>query len=391
MEAISPNSEDTHQSQSKASSSGSPKRRLDYVDLLRGCACLWVMLTHSYNVAKGQQMLSGSAAFSPQRILFGFSSIGWLGVSLFLVISGFCLFYPMVRKNDPRHIVLDLREFAWRRAHRILPPYYIALGVFIVLEAVPQFHLGPLAGVGGLSTKSIFLHLVMLHNLQPDTIDAINVVFWSLALETQLYFVFPLLAMAGRKFGLISLVIAALIVSLAWQFLIYRAYVPTSEMYSVLYRSVPSRAFDFVLGMMAAVLVARPRTSQTRFALGVGLSLLPFGVWGALHTSEMPVLVSQSWAVIFACLLLIGNRVPMTWFQHPGPKSLTFLGTISYSVYLIHVPFFFLVHPNRLHLHLSGGETILFNLLRLLLAVGVGYLFFLVAEKPFINRRKAVV
>lgn len=369
----------------------SPGRRLDYVDSLRGIACFWVLLIHSYNPIKGQQMLHGVSAFSPERLFFTFSSMGWLGVNLFLVLSGFCLFLPLVRRNDPRQISLNLRDFAWRRAHRILPPYYIALLVLVILESVPVLHLTPLVWGDGKAVKDVLLHLFMLHNFQPDTIDSINIVFWSLALESQLYIVFPLVVLSGRKIGMVPTLAVALAVSLACQFLLSQHVGLAPPYVSTLYRSVPSRGFEFVAGMMAAALVARPHAHQTRLAAALALFLLPFGVWYALQSVGVAVLLSQTWGVIFACLLILGSRVPEGWFRHSGLATLTFLGTISYSVYLVHAPLFNLIHPDRLHLHLSGGKTVLFDALRLPLVIGLGYLFFLVAERPFMNRKKALI
>lgn len=366
-------------------------RRLDYIDSLRGFACLWVLLIHSYNPAKGQQMLHGASAFSPERLFFTFSSMGWLGVNLFLVLSGFCLFLPLVRRNNPRQISLNLRDFAWRRAHRILPPYYLALLALVILESVPMLHLTPRVWGDGKAVKDVLLHLFMLHNFQPDTIDSINIVFWSLALECQLYIVFPLVVLSGRKIGMVPTLAVALAVSLACQFLLSRHVGLASPYVSTLYRSVPSRGFEFVAGMMAAALVARPRTHQARFAAAFALILLPFGVWSALQSVGFVVLLSQTWGVIFACLLVLGSRVPESWFRHRGLAALTFLGTISYSVYLVHAPLFNVIHPGRMHWHLSANETVVFDMIRLPLVIGLGYLFFLVAERPFMNRKKGIV
>ena len=229
----------------------------------------------------------------------------------------------------------------------------------------------------------------MLHNFQVNTIDSINIVFWSLALQFQLYMVFPILVLVGRKVGVISLAALALALSILWQCLIYRYVSLAPPTYALLYRCLPSRGFEFTAGMVAAALVTRPYPEQTRMVLVVGLLLLPFGAWSALHADLAPVLMTQTWGIIFACCLIIGSCLPEHGGYRRGLAGLTFLGTISYSVILVHWPLFCLISPIRFHLHLSSGQVAVFDFLRLLFAIGIGYLFYLVAERPFINRKRS--
>ena len=332
--------------------------------------------------------MASASTFSPTSLFLNFISIGWLGVNLFLVLSGFCLFLPLVRRQEPRQIKLDLPEFARRRTHRILPPYYIALTILVILETVPLFRLAqPVLGVTK-GAKDVILHFLMMQNLQAYTIGSINGVFWSLALEFQLYIVFPLLVLTGRKVGIVSMAALTLALSLLSQYLAYHSVGMETPTYTVLFNSLPSRCFEFAMGMTAAVLVTRPYPKQARIALAAAFLLLPFGLWSALHVSTVPMLMTQTWGIIFACCLIVGSRIPHQWFHRRGLADLTFLGTVSYSVYLVHVPFFELIHYTRFHLNLSGGRLIAFDFLRLLLAIGVGCLFYLVAERPFINREK---
>src|SRR5205085_647811 len=98
-------------------------RHLAYLDGLRGLAALQVVLGHA-----AMQVHWGSLA-KPRVIqaALGPMTFAREAVALFIVLSGFCLMLPVVRREGV------LQGGAWqffkRRARRILPPYYLALGV----------------------------------------------------------------------------------------------------------------------------------------------------------------------------------------------------------------------------------------------------------------------
>src|SRR5579864_4178376 len=98
--------------------------RFDHIDGLRGIAILMVVIHNSWltsALVTDQHTLAG-------RLITSVLQEGEEGVSLFLVISGFCLAYPVLRRRarGDRHW-LDIRQFAARRVYRIIPPYYAAL------------------------------------------------------------------------------------------------------------------------------------------------------------------------------------------------------------------------------------------------------------------------
>ena len=111
-----------------------PERlQLDFIDGLRALAALYIVLHH---------LLQTSAYMTwwlfPLR--YGFEV-----VVVFITISGFCLALPLSQRGRWK---LEVRHFYWKRARRILPPYYaaLALGFLIVLlyaaRSYPQDYLG---------------------------------------------------------------------------------------------------------------------------------------------------------------------------------------------------------------------------------------------------------
>ncbi|WP_439624077.1 acyltransferase family protein [Gemmata sp.] len=177
------------------------------MDALRGVACLWVVLVHTQHTFG---LATVPEAIGP-RVWASFALTGYLGVNLFLVLSGFCLAYP-VTKREWR---LGLREFAVRRWWRIYPPYVAALAVcyLVALRFGPdRAFLSPLRGWGDL-----LAHLTMTHNLVPEYATTGGVVFWTLALECQLYAAFALaIVPAVRVAGVWWVAAAALGCSLLW-------------------------------------------------------------------------------------------------------------------------------------------------------------------------------
>ena len=131
---------------------------------------------------------------------------GAFAVAVFLVVSGFCLMLPVVRRPEPR---LDggLKPSAQRRATRILPPYFAALGFSTVLILA----LSQLRRVSGtpwditlphFTVAKVTSHLFLVHNWFGDLRWAFDPPLWTVALEFQIYFVFALaLLPCWRRFG----------------------------------------------------------------------------------------------------------------------------------------------------------------------------------------------
>src|SRR5215510_12836736 len=164
-----------------------PPTRLRGIDALRGAAALGVVFYHA--VEQGQKVVPNNLLQYPVRLVQLASSFGYIGVFLFFVISGFCIHLQWARARA-RGAEPEIRfiSFWKRRIRRLYPPYIIALLLFLLMAA---------STVGLSLTKSFFydlgMHLLMLHNLDPKTCYTINGVFWTLAIEEQLYLAYFLL------------------------------------------------------------------------------------------------------------------------------------------------------------------------------------------------------
>jgi peptidoglycan/LPS O-acetylase OafA/YrhL len=327
---------------------------------------------------------------------------GYLGVHLFLLLSGFCLTYPLCGQSAS-DLRLDLRRFALRRAWRILPPYYVALALFSlrpVLEGALRLALGKDAsGVQLYTTGQIVSHFLMIHNFSPGWVRTINGSFWSLALEWQLYMVFPLLVWGFRRFGPARTLAVVLLVTLSYRSWVYLNVVgPGDRIYTAphalgcffAYTTLPGRLFEFSLGMLAAVLMAGRREllspEWSRRYLWGALAAMGLAYILAHGWSPFAPVTDVVWGLAFFCLLMYAGGC---WAQGGGwfgSKLLVRLGLISYSVYLIHEPLVRRAGAFLQPMHLGlMGELAAYGLIVAPVAVLCGWMYYRFVESRFLR------
>jgi peptidoglycan/LPS O-acetylase OafA/YrhL len=370
--------------------------RLEYIDTLRGLAALWVAAYHTIGLYTGQGQ-------SPNRVtdlLVQVVGFGQLGVNLFLVISGFCLFYPLARRN----LLGDMPPvrfwpFMARRARRILPPYYALLTILVLWwygfpylrpHLPTGFPLPTWIESGG----DVATHYLLIHNLFPKYVGSISTPFWSIALEWQLYFTFPLLVALCNKKGIWRVAAGAALVSLALHLALWR-WLPGPAAGDERWRlcvatrwSLPCRLFEFVAGMLAAFYVARPHRRQTRIALIVGLAAVVPAVILYHRWDQFDPLINQVWGVTFAALIVLLAGVTR---RAPGlmrvAAPVTAIGLFSYSFYLCHIVLLSAARVFMQAQKMTMSTTCLVFLaviLPLMLAYAFG--FFCLFERPFMRQ-----
>src|SRR5215217_6024249 len=108
--------------------------RLRGIDALRGVAALGVVLYHAVDQSK--DVPSTSLFQYPLRVIQFASSLGYIGVFLFFVISGFCIHLQWARaKAAGMEPEVRFGPFWKRRIRRLYPPYIITLLLFLLLMA----------------------------------------------------------------------------------------------------------------------------------------------------------------------------------------------------------------------------------------------------------------
>ena len=267
---------------------------------------------------------------APCLIPFYPLTYGNYGVAVFFVVSGFCVHLSFRRQSGTKRWL----AFACKRFFRIFPPYWLALLVFWL---TPPLCYTPDPG-GWLWDGAS--HVLCVHNLSAPEYSSINPSFWSIAVEVQLYAIYPLLVFLGSRLGFRRALWLALLGELA------------------------------IRGTESALsLAGRP-------GLPIYVTMSPFAYWGswtmgtALAEEYLSFGETGGWsrllkstrldAVATLAFLAPLNKatVPfafplfalstaivvdrLLWDVTVSSRVLPFLsklGVISYSVYLIHQPF----------------------------------------------------
>jgi peptidoglycan/LPS O-acetylase OafA/YrhL len=265
---------------------------------------------------------------------------GSTGVSLFLVLSGFCLFLPFAGGRIAR---FKAGEFFRRRCKRLLPAYYVALLLALIAAALTAGKWGLPDLSPGEATWQTVTHVALIHTLFPSTFYALNGAFWSLGLEWQLYLALPLLIWIIARFGLASALALAVmcnvIYRLALGVAIHAGLLDSSSLLaiSVIPNQLPGRWAEFALGMLAAELYASGRLLRwARFVpvmVAMMLVLVPTSLVVAQY--ELGHIVYGALFFTVLCTVLVSdNRIARVL----GWRPLALLGTMSYSLYLVHQP-----------------------------------------------------
>jgi peptidoglycan/LPS O-acetylase OafA/YrhL len=352
-------------------------QRLDYIDGLRAIAALWVVLHHARETSSPEGLLQ-LPVLGP---VLASVSFGQAAVMVFLVLSGFCLYFPLARKNHAApELGLSYAAYLLRRAKRIAPPCLWA-GLFCLpLATLPIFLIGRWGKeVSPVSFGTVLTHVLFVHNLFPQYANKIDYPMWSVGLEWQLYLLFPFLVWAFRKSNGLLVSGVALLIAAA----IRSTYRHFPETIGAFLHDGPFSYLEvFAAGMIAASLTARGRRVAPNWVLGCalagGLLLVRLGSGnGLLHDIETTV------AAVSVLLLAANSKMVHRVLSTP---VLVKMGVFSYSIYLVHAPLLHLFWLALRPLQLSADLTFVllaFGSLPLIVAVSYGFHCFF--ERPFMR------
>jgi peptidoglycan/LPS O-acetylase OafA/YrhL len=302
------------------------------LDGLRGLAIVLVLLLH---FTTDMSLPAGTLAAGVRQAF----QIGWIGVDLFFVLSGFLITGILV---DNKGSDGYFSAFYARRAVRILPVYFIAV--------FAAFHLLPLLfrdmDTGGAHIEAAFWLFLTNFTELPYQLSRTVGHFWSLAIEEQFYLLWPLVIFLSSHKQARRIALFAVVLSPVARGIALFAGVSGSS----IYHFTPFRLDGLATGAFIALSMrdseARGQLDRfSRIAGGVSLAVAAL-LYGPVRVPE-PLSLYLDFSIGFsalcvgfgALLVRVILASPRSWLARVlSLRGLVTLGTYSYAMYLVHVP-----------------------------------------------------
>lgn len=344
------------------------------LQMLRGIAAMWVV---AYHMQDHFDPLATALPFSASDLL----RKGYIGVDLFFVISGFVIAWTALYKPGPHDAPI---QFLLRRLVRVAPPYWVATLYFAMLRDLRSIELEPLL-------RSLFF-IPIEPNHAPFYGYPTLLIGWSLNYELYFYLSFSILLCLGRR---LSLQIAYFTLTLIILPFAFSGGVSIDPEH--LYQGISSTCIllatnpiilEFVFGMILARLYGiLPETLSRSCAwLALLASIALFTAAFFLYEPRMSIIFRG----LPCAALVAGFIVAERYRLFSIPRPLSYLGEISYSIYLTHP--FILVYSGSIYATTAGQNyaQIAQYLLTLAAVLGLAQFFYKYVEHPILEQGKRI-
>ncbi len=289
-------------------------RRRMTLDVVRGIAILLVLGFHL-------RMPTGAASFD--AIVAPIFAVGWVGVDLFFVLSGF-LIGRIILTAVATPTGLDRRAFFARRVLRLWPVLFVYLATMMLISGADSWR----------SIWPVLLHIQNYDDRAPSHL-------WSLAVEEHFYLlmvmVLPAVMRAGGHRAIERLLIATMVACLLLRLAALEWGEPLLHLQWQTQYRLDSLAFGVLMASIARhrpslyVALSRHRAALIGIALGGYSVLAVFGDGAFRHGPGFTIAYLSSGALILA---LEDCRIPRL-LLHPA-RCLAWLGLIAYPLYIWH-------------------------------------------------------
>lgn len=330
-------------------------KRYEYLDFLRGIAVLLVLITHLHS-------------FLDYPLVNLWGGLGARGVQLFYIVSGYTIY--LIYQNNILTIN-DATGFIIKRFFRIAPLYFILLPVyfFTFYKIENGFSLS--------GWLNLLTHYLFINGFFPEYLNSIMHVEWSIFVECIFYLMFAILSVFKCLANIKKLLLFFGACSLISYIMGYFFYSDSQELRFYIYLTPYFQMYNFILGVYLAKIIlgnSLPNFINKKGAVNVCILifiLMPF----YLSSTTMSTYLSS---LLFVVILsyLATNELKF-------PKLFLKVGTLSYSIYLVHFLFILLMK----YLEITGVLAIFIVLVGTLLTSMVTYK---VIEMPGINFGKFV-
>ncbi|MDC8754950.1 acyltransferase family protein [Erythrobacter sp. sf7] len=309
--------------------------------------------------------------------LLAIGKAGFIGVDIFFVISGFLITTIIRRALD-----LDqfrIRDFLYRRVRRLYPALLATLVFTLSAGSVLLFpyRFEELATQTLLSLLYVvnfyFWQKINYFGLQAGDVPLLHI--WSLAIEEQFYFVFPIVCAIIWRLQR-KLLAPLIIIGAAASFSLAISIAPLKPEFA--FYLLPTRAWELLLGSMLALAVygRKPTGRWLSFMGPSGLVMIAVSVWIYGPMTQVPGYFSLLPTLGAVALILGGYSENASVTRLMASSPMVWIGKLSYPLYLVHWPILIFIKE---HAEDFAFNFRIFGFLGSFLAAAVIYYF---VEQP---------
>ncbi len=352
------------------------------LDMWRGFACLFVVLHHeAFILVARNQSLAGFP-------LYRAGALGYLGVQMFFVISGYCIAgaaCSALRRQD------GWAAFMYARARRVYPPLWFSLALASALILLARLlvgsgrlHASALAGVDILHQSAAYYLTNLTLTQMVFHQGFLSIVCWTLCYEIAFYLIVSLFLIRraeGREeaallTGLHGITLGALVLLTAAPHL----------------RFFPLDLWpQFGLGVVVYDVLKHPHQARPKWwLLAVGLTMSAFILSRdlAMSLQNEPSRLTFAFTLGFALLLLFLYRYDDALSRVLAVRGLIAVGLFSYSLYLTHLFILGIVNQILRLTPLPPSAHLLILFACILVSLLVARLFYHLFERPFVQTKR---
>jgi len=355
----------------------------EWIDFLRGASALAIIIYHvRVDLWVGWVAISSHPeSFSDFDRFAAWFSVPFplvrFAVMLFFLVSGFCIHYPYVSGNRP----LKLKAYSIRRFWRIYPPYLAAIVFTLFVEWLRQSHFGEAVT----PEAKIFSTVLMIQNYGLDPGQMVtNPSFWSLPIEVELYLVYPIFYWLIMRYGIQRSIVLVGAVSIST--LLFLVASDLRITYTNL-GYIGNFAVYWIIWCAGAWLAEGTKNKHLpkwTWQMWVVTSVLLLASLVATFFNLFIGIQSLVWASFYFMLMFWGlaQKDPLKFLNRRIKNLFLTVGTISYSLYLIHYPLYKLWGSAWVNFFSSKPTNFFIPISLSLACIPIAYLFYTWIEVP---------
>ena len=364
---------------------------------IRSLAALMVLAHHIFAVA-GPRVLFfdiGNAQITFHWLL----TVSWLGANAFFVLSGFLLAIPFARHIENKGGPVRVGAYLIRRVKRVAPAYWLQIVILVIVlyfsSALPDW-------------RVIAAHFLFLQNFWPNFAFSLNGVYWTLPTEFGYYLLLPIFAACAarcidnKRVAWLALSVALIITAVAYRWFMFTkiANEPVSTKFFVLLQ-LPGVIDHFAIGMLLAWVYVRfsgfvsSRMSDALVVVGlsglVAMMALFDHVYADYWSGHVLLFIGYTITALFIGALVLGAALsgPIARILFAN-RAMLFVGTISYSLYLWHLPIIRWTIPMLDHFAVTGDRLWWLVVIAVPLSFLAATISFYFIERPFMAQKSRV-